>query len=125
MHSYKKMLTHQGEFLVTWLHRQILIEGLRTTKHVLTLPLLIQSMQALHGLSLSIHKAKGKKSSLSLTKLTPVCFKNISECTYPQLFSFWGKGTNIPSCSIIFNLRTDQTTRQISFNKVRISYPYI
>ncbi len=34
---WQKMLTHQGEFPLTGLQRQLLIEWLRITKHVLTL----------------------------------------------------------------------------------------
>ncbi len=51
------MLTHQGEFLVTGLQRQVLIEGLQTCIDLM-LPLKLTStlsMQASQGLCLSIH----------------------------------------------------------------------
>ena len=81
-----KKLNHQGEFLVTGLQGQVLIECLRITKHALTL--LIQknevststgSMGWFCWVNACLFTKEKEKSSM--TKLAPVCFKKyLSEC---------------------------------------------
>ena len=87
VHSDKKKLNHQGEFLVTGLQRQVLIELLRISKHVQPFPSISDHLMCLFT---------RQKEKSSLTKLAPVCFKKyLSECVYQMQIQKIEKKSNI------------------------------
>ncbi len=73
IHSDKKMLNHQEKVLVTGLQRQVLIEWLLGLQNIKQHTVHASITRFMPGDSL------GKRKKSLLTKLAPVCFKNICQ----------------------------------------------